>query len=331
MKCEGAIEWLEEEYVNHPKAVLPSINKLGRKRLSEGNDLLNTEVINEAISKTTKRITKAIRKFEEVLSIAESNPDFSLARLDALEKLGVCYRIINNPRKALTYLSKALECPRCQKLLCNEKDKHKELLYQSASCKEELGDYDGALQDYKTVIDKIGPFSTAYEGVKRIESKIGRKSSAIPSRLERKLPLPSQESIDRNKIIAEAIRYALGVGNPNDSVAAKQKRCFHCKRGGIKLKQCALCQNDDVVYCSKDCQKKSWKAIHKYICTGSKHKLEDGCQVTLDGLENAPQYNGKMGKVVRYSNEEESFVVELNEANKQMLLKPQNLKCCTQG
>ena len=181
------------------------------------------------------------------------------------------------------------------------------------------------LQDYKTVFDEIGPFSTAHEGVKRIERKTGRKSSAIPSRFEQEFTPPSEEELDKNKRIAEAARYALGVGNPNDSVAAKQERCFHCKRGGIKLKQCANCRDDSVVYCSKDCQKKSWKAIHKYVCTGSQHRLEAGYEVTLSGLENAPQYNGKVGKIVRYSTEQERFVVELIETNKQMLLKPQNL------
>lgn len=290
--------------------------------MSEGNDLLNVAVVNEPISKTTKRISKAIRKFEGVLSIAESDDSYSLACLDALEKLGVCYNTIKNPRKALTYLSRALEY-KC--LLRNEKDKYKEILYQSASCKEALGDYDGALQDYKTVFDKIGPFSTAYEGVKRIESKTGRKSAVIPSSLEQEFSSPSQEELDENKRRAEAARYALGVGNPNDSVAAKQERCFHCKRGGIKLKQCANCRDDSVVYCSKDCQKKSWKAIHKYVCTGSQHRLEAGYEVTLGGLENAPQYNGKVGKIVRYSTEKERFVVELIETNNQMLLKPQNL------
>ena len=118
------IEWLEEEYVNHPKANVPKITKLGRKLLSEANSLLYTVVVNEPISKTTKRITKAIKKFERVLIIAESDESFSLAYFDALEKLGVCYKTINNPQKALTYLSRALEC---KTLLRNEKDKYKEI------------------------------------------------------------------------------------------------------------------------------------------------------------------------------------------------------------
>eukprot|EP00956_Cyclotella_meneghiniana_P025185 scaffold52017_cov48-Cyclotella_meneghiniana.AAC.4 len=323
MTCEGALEWLEEEYVNHPKANVPKITKLGRKLLSEGNNLLYTDVFNEPISKTTKRITKAIKKFERVLIIAESDESFALAYFDALEKLGCCYRTINNPQKALIYLSRALEC---KTLLRNEKDKYKEILYQSASCKEELGDYDGALQDFKTVFDKIGPFSTAYEGVKRIESKTGKKSPAIPSRLEQKIPAASLEAIEKNETIAEATRYALGKGDPNASVAAKQERCFHCNRGGIRLFPCSQCDDESAVaYCGEDCQKKSWNTIHKYICAGSQYRLEAGYEVALDGLEKSPQYNGKVGKVIRYSMGKERFVVELIETNKQMLLKPQNL------
>ena len=145
--------------------------------MSEGINLVTAEVCNEPISKTTKRITKAIQKFEGVLSIAESDDSFALARLDALRKLGVSYKSINNPRKALTYLSRALEC---KALLCTKEEMYKGILYQSASCKELLGDYDGALQDYKTVFDEIGFFSTTYEGVKRIENKTGKKSSVIP-------------------------------------------------------------------------------------------------------------------------------------------------------
>ena len=176
------------------------------------------------------------------------------------------------------------------------------------------------------MIDKIVYFSTAHEGVKRIESKIGKKSFAIPSRLEREFPVPSQESLNEQARLLEANRYALGVGNPTNSVAAKQERCFHCKRGGIELKHCALCQTDAVVYCSKDCQKKSWKLIHKYLCTGSKHMLEEGCQVIVEGLEKAPQYNGDVGKVVRYSTAKERFIIELTDTKKQLLMRPQNLK-----
>ncbi len=45
----------------------------------------------------------------------------------------------------------------------------------------------------------------------------------------------------------EKYRYAAGVHDPKDTVAAQKERCFHCKRGGIKLFQCAKCQTDDVV------------------------------------------------------------------------------------
>lgn len=327
LECEGSLEWLEKEYVTHPRATVPKINEEGRRLLSEGNYILDhvmgTTENEKNPRKTNKRVRKAVKCFEEFLKIAESSDSYLEARVDGLYRLALCHKTMDNPQKALIYLNQALEH---QTILRQEKDMHKEILYQSASCKEELEDYDGALQDYKQVFDKFGCFSTGFEGVKRIENKMGRKSFVIPSSLEGKYPVPSQESLDEQERIRETARYALGVGNPNNTVAAKQERCFHCKRGGIKLKHCALCQTDAVMYCSKECQTKSWKMNHKYLCVGSKHRLEGGCRVAVEGLEKAPQYNGKVGNVVSYAETKERFIVELSEQNKKLLLKPQNLK-----
>jgi len=45
--------------------------------------------------------------------------------------------------------------------------------------------------------------------------------------------------------------------------------CANCHKGGeeVSLKVCSLCK--EVYYCSRECQKKNFKA-HKQVCKGSK-------------------------------------------------------------
>lgn len=50
--------------------------------------------------------------------------------------------------------------------------------------------------------------------------------------------------------------------------------CYRCSGldNGVKLKQCSLCL--EVSYCSRECQKKSWKEGHREDCTG-RRKMGD--------------------------------------------------------
>ena len=164
-------EWLEDVYINHEKAIVPNINKQGRKLLSEGNALLETGVFTGEQSK----VLEAAEKFKQLSNIAEL---YAAVWLGALGKVGICYKHMKKETKALSYIEIALEC---QDILAQKKDQHKELLYQSASCKEILEDYEGALKDYKRVLDNIGAFSSAVEGISWIDRKIGKSSNMLPT------------------------------------------------------------------------------------------------------------------------------------------------------
>ena len=107
--------------------------------------------------------------------------------------------------KALSYIEIALEC---QDILAQKKDQHKELLYQSASCKEILEDYKGALKDYKRVLDNIGAFSSAVEGISRIERKIGKSSNMLPTS-NGIGPTVSREEVDEQDIVTEYLKVRL--------------------------------------------------------------------------------------------------------------------------
>eukprot|EP01084_Bolivina_argentea_P043739 80551_1 len=44
----------------------------------------------------------------------------------------------------------------------------------------------------------------------------------------------------------------------------KNKQCFYCQSFKGKLQKCSACRQR--LYCSKSCQKKSWKNSHRYVC-----------------------------------------------------------------
>jgi hypothetical protein len=75
----------------------------------------------------------------------------------------------------------------------------------------------------------------------------------------------------------------------------------------------------------------SWKAHHKYVCTGSKNRLDVGAQVTIQGLENKPQHNGKNAIVVNFISASRRFAVQIcaeddeNGEKIPLSVKPQNL------
>ena len=119
-----------------------------------------------------------------------------------LGRIGCCYKFLGDTDEAMRYFKDALSS---QKDLQNNKGRHKEILYQNASCKKELGDYEGALECYRIVFIEIGKFSTAFECVKRIEEKMGCKSGVIPAELEKE----SSSGIEKETEIGDMLDYMM--------------------------------------------------------------------------------------------------------------------------
>ena len=86
-------------------------------------------------------------------------------QLLALERIGSCYKFLGDREEAMRYFNRALAHQ--DKVLQNNKDLHKEILYQVASCKEDMGDYQGALECYRTVFDKMGNLQSPHYGKTR--------------------------------------------------------------------------------------------------------------------------------------------------------------------
>ena len=74
--------------------------------------------------------------------------------------------------------------------------------------------------------------------------------------------------------------------------------CCHKKEDdGLKLMKCSRCMKG--YYCSEKCQKKSWKVYgHKEYCRKD-GEIKAGDLVRLDGLQQEPQLNNLIVKVVR--------------------------------
>ena len=310
----GSLEWLEEIYAEHNKSILPKINKAGIKLLSKGNKLFAT--------RKSSDLKKAITKYTELLKITETKPEkYSTMQLLALERIGSCYKFLGDREEAMRYFNRALAHQ--DKVLQNNKDLHKEILYQVASCKEDMGDYQGALECYRTVFDKMGNFKVAFESVKRIEAIMGCKSGVIPAHMDIENPSDTE---DKDKDMRDMIQKAFNSSPRAFHNTSNMDRCSQCKRGGIKLSICSLCKDDSAKYCSKACQKTSWRDIHKYICRESKFKINIGDSIIVTGLVKSQHMNGMSGKVVEYSAEKKKFVVTLSDTGSKILVKPQNIE-----
>lgn len=308
---EGALLFLEEVYCDHDKAKVPPISKQARKVLSEATELY---VGNEQSPHMAKL---AIKKYTELLSIIEDNKESTEVTITTLKHIGYCSKSLRNNPEAIKYFTTAYSL--CTML--TDKDLQKELLYQLAMCKEDSGDYEGALRHYKTVKDRFGMFSTLLEGVKRIEEKIGR-STGICSQADSSLNFQNADDFSEKarNLCSNVPR------NTSTSVASTLERCSVCARSGIKLLDCGGCDSGDrerAKYCSKDCQRKDWKNLHKHICKSSKSRLEAGASVRVEGLEKKPELNGKIASIVSFVKEKSRFVIDLEGEN--LSLKPQNL------
>jgi len=318
-QTEGSLEWLRDIYTDHKKAIIPEINKAGAKLLSKGNKLFAT--------RDSSDLKKAIVKYKDLLKIAETKKKYSTMRILALERIGCCYKFLGNSVEAMQYFNDALSC---EKALENNKDLHKDILYQTADCKEEIEDYEGALECYRLVFKKMGTFTVAVESVKRIEVKMGRESGVIPAGYDVEPPSESEKDMEEDSDISDLFHSMMAeeakAASNVEGCYHNMERCFHCKRGGVKLSFCSLCKDEFVKYCSKACQKSSWHDIHKYICRGSKFKIDDDDTAIIKGLEKSPHINGMEGKVVKYSEEKKRFIVCLIENGSEILVKPQNIE-----
>ena len=112
-----------------------------------------------------------------------------------------------------------------------------------ASCKEDTGDYQGALECYRTVFDKMGNFKVAFESVKRIEAIMGCKSGVIPAHMDIENPSDTE---DKDKDMRDMIQKAFNSSPRAFHNTSNMDRCSQCKRGGIKLSICSLCKDDRV-------------------------------------------------------------------------------------
>jgi hypothetical protein len=104
------------------------------------------------------------------------------------------------------------------------------------------------------------------------------------------------------------------------------KQCYYCEKSHCKLDTCSTCDDEAILYCSKECQISSWWKIHKYTCSGGKYKFLEGCDVTIKNLESRPEFNGQVATVESFSKEEGTFDVNFEDLREDMKgLAPKNL------
>lgn len=146
--------------------------------------------------------------------------------------------------------------------------------YLKADCHESLCEWAAARREYQYVMDSIGAFSTAYEGIARCtemiriaENGAGRGHCAATASDNDGATHRCAGSDDAAaRKTAEAIAKLLDkLGNINTNPARGQANdgCTNCKKTGLKLRECQGCGT--VRYCSKTCQTAGWKA-HRSAC-----------------------------------------------------------------
>jgi tetratricopeptide (TPR) repeat protein len=320
-QVDGALDWLEKAYCQHPKASVPPISRECSQWLSKGTAIF------EACKGGSSQERKAIDYFQKVLNNIESPPSTistspSPIRCMVHRRIGLCYSFLKEKDAALRHMNSAL-CY-CEP---TDKDMIKELYFNRASVKEDQGDLTGALRDFQFVFERIERTTTGHQGITRIEGKLKNKSSLLP-------PRPNigvhEDAAKMDNIGKKMEKLLPNRGSWNDtSKVATMDRCSHCDRGGVKLFHCAGCK--DVHYCSKPCQKNAWKSMHKYLCKTSKHYLINGEPVRICGLAKAQRHNGKIGTIVKAKSGSDRFIVDVpgeedSSLQTQMSIKPQSLE-----
>jgi tetratricopeptide (TPR) repeat protein len=309
LDTKGALEWLEKVYCKEKRVSPLTTNTEAMLLLVQGTRCIT--------NRNYQALSEGILKFERLLEIVNRDDDATNRTLHpkVLHRKAICHDKLREYDAALIHYNSAL-------CLCNPTDTEmiKELFYNRASCKEAKGDLNGALQDYTFVYQRMGAFSTAKEGIERLEARLNIQTSMIP-------PCPDFGVNENEDKMLEKMQHLSNLMpriDPKTTVAAILERCSYCQRGGITLAKCSGC--GEARFCSKECQVSGWKKIHKYVCKASKHRFEEGMQVRVRGLEKAQQHNGKTATVVRFFKDKERFCIELVDSDGQLSVRPQNLE-----
>lgn len=323
MSEDGALEWLEDYYCQLTGVSPPFSSNEARVLLIEGTKLM-TDAQNARGPCNTIALRAAIEKFGSLLGFLSKDVlRQKQLRMEVLQRKGICHSLVGEYDTAIPHINSSL-------YLCDtaDKDAIKGLYYHRASAKESNGDLRGAYDDYKFVFERIGKFTTAADGVRRLERKLQIEQSAIPE-FEYPPGYGLDESREQMRDFERMVAESLPKLDRQDNIAATQERCSRCKRGGIKLFKCSGCCDPSYVCCSEECQAEGWRAVHKYTCKGSKHRLEAGTRVRLRGLNKA-EYNGKIATVCSFMESKERFCVDIDASEgktpTRISIKPINLK-----
>ena len=172
---EGALGWLQRVYCESQHVTPMTTNNEAMLLFVRGNRNLHA----------MQDLEDAVDCFDEILELADNPKDIKL-RKETLQRKGLCLSLLDKRETAITQFDQALKL--CDHADPNEKDFIKQLIYNRASCKEALGQYRGALNDYTYVMRHIGRFTSADEGIRRMEEKLGIERPPEP-----KLPNSQKE------------------------------------------------------------------------------------------------------------------------------------------
>ena len=324
LSVEGALEWVEKIYCQERSSVIPPPTTTeGKKLLVEGSIMM------ESKDATRSSQRQAIEKIDRVLGMMERTDTSKAFRSKMFQRMAVTHWRLSEHDIALRKLTSAL-CL-CELTTPAGKEWFRTLIYLRADFKEASGDLSGSLKDNQFIINTFGNMKSALDGIQRIRTRL-----SLDPKASLRAPEPDigvDESMEEVTKMLQRYVSLLPPIDPQETVASNLERCSHCQRGGIKLSLCAAC--GDALYCSKSCQKTAWSAMHKYVCKGSKHRLEAGDRIRLDRLKKTPEHNGKIGTVVRFLQDKGRFTVELPDENggapAKMNVKPTNLDKLSTG
>jgi tetratricopeptide (TPR) repeat protein len=312
---KGALKWLEQTYCQ-----LQNVSPL-----TTDEECMQLLVAGTRLERKPGGGQEGIECFQQLLEILDALPAPNSGNSKLLsivhQRKAHCHNQLRQYDDALRNYNSAM-------CFCDPGDKHsiKELLYNRAQCKENQGDLYGSLQDFKFVWERIGKFSTAFDGIEKIEAKLNIQASIL-SPSPRIGGVTESDEVVRRRI--EDFARSMPKVDPWETVAATVARCDHCKRSGVALAKCSGCS--EAQFCSKECLRASWKAIHKYVCKTSKHRIETGAKVRVAGLEKAPQHNGKVATIDRFLPDKSRFSIRLNreedgQAPVMLSIRPENLE-----
>mmetsp|Transcript_16279 Transcript_16279/g.41914 ORF Transcript_16279/g.41914 Transcript_16279/m.41914 type:complete len:201 (-) Transcript_16279:207-809(-) len=174
IKVEGALAFLENNYCEITGAVPLTENKQAMFLYVESTQLIN---------KVRNHYRPAIEKFEEVLQLLDQSGDAtSLFRGLTLQRKAWCRSAIGDYETVLRHYNSALGL-----IPPSHIDNIKELFYNRAYCEDAKGDLHGALEDYTSVFERIGHFTSAKEGIDRLQAKLNIQRQPIPRHEDRGL------------------------------------------------------------------------------------------------------------------------------------------------